>query len=189
MGGVVSTVYDMLRWHQALQGDKVLNKAAKEKMFVPALGDYALGWKVDLTARGTTKVHHAGGVAGYAINYARFLEDDAVVVVLSNGKSDLFGISNGLAELLFDKVVFRATFDLKPYTLVGNQVQELGAAARWMVKKQKGGGVALILVDRSKNHMAAIIELPRGLAEAVAFRIGTVIGPEPVGKKKEKNIC
>jgi CubicO group peptidase (beta-lactamase class C family) len=179
MGGVVSTVYDMLRWDRALRADKVLNEAAKKKYYTPALGGYALGWKVDLTVRGTTRVEHSGKVAGYAINYVRFLDDDAVVVVLSNGKTDVLGLANELAALLFEEVSFRASFDLRPYSLVGSQVQEFGAAASWMVKKLKGGRVALILVDRGKNHMAATIELPKGLARAVAYRIGLIIGPAP----------
>jgi CubicO group peptidase (beta-lactamase class C family) len=87
MGGVVSTALDLVAWDRALRGTKVLGEAAKKKLYEPHLDRYACGWLVDRGERGGTKVSHSGGVRGYAVQYARWLEDDVVVVVLSNGKS------------------------------------------------------------------------------------------------------
>ncbi len=87
MGGVVSTVHDLYRWDRALRDGKVLDVDAQAKYHEPFREGYACGWRVERTDRGTRKIHHSGGVHGYACQYARFPEDDTVVVILSNGKS------------------------------------------------------------------------------------------------------
>jgi CubicO group peptidase (beta-lactamase class C family) len=101
MGGVVSTALDLCLWDRALRGEAILGKKAKEKLYTPALDDYACGWKVAKSTRGTPLVSHSGGVRGYATEMARWLEEDVVIVILSNGKCDIFAIERALARLLF----------------------------------------------------------------------------------------
>ncbi len=182
MGGVVSTVYDMFRWDRALRTEKVLNAKAIEKYYTPLRSGYALGWMVDMTESGSRRVSHAGGVAGFVVNYLRDLDDDIVVVVLSNGKTDVHGISNGLAALLVEKPKFRVFFDLS--SADGNgRIMNLGSAASWEARKIKGG-VALALGDRRKKAAVALIELPDAAARSIAFRLNALLGPP--GKAAEK---
>jgi CubicO group peptidase (beta-lactamase class C family) len=98
MGGVVSTALDLVAWDRALRGTKVLGAAAKKKLYEPHLERYACGWVVEPGERGGTKVSHSGGVRGYGIQYARWLEDDVVVVVLSNGKKSPHAVEAAVAR-------------------------------------------------------------------------------------------
>lgn len=100
MGGVVTTATDLVRWDRALRGEKVLGKAAKEKLYAPALDKYACGWLIDPTPHGT-KAHHSGGVRGFAIQVARWLEEDVLVAVLSDGKVSPHQVEGTVAERYF----------------------------------------------------------------------------------------
>ncbi len=113
MGGVVSTALDVLAWDRALRGEKVLGAPAKAKLYAPDKEHYACGWKVESTERGTTKASHSGGVRGYAVEIARWLEEDVLVVILSNGKSDLFGVERAITDLLFAPPTLTADLDVE----------------------------------------------------------------------------
>ena len=125
MGGVVTTVLDLYEWDRALRGDDVLDQASKRAMYTPEMGGYAYGWKVDVTERGTTKVHHSGGVAGYGTNLVRYLEEDVCVFVLSNDGRDAHTITGALERLLFSPPRLTAMIDVKPYTLGSPPIQKL----------------------------------------------------------------
>lgn len=101
MGGIVSTAPDLMLWHRALRGDKVLGTAAKKKLYEPALDKYACGWLVDQGEHGNTKVSHTGGVRGYGNLISRWLDDDVVVIFLSNGKTDVYAVERTIAGHLF----------------------------------------------------------------------------------------
>jgi CubicO group peptidase (beta-lactamase class C family) len=90
-GGILSTVGDMYRWHQALMSDKVLSADARTKMFtgyVPeglgARTRYGYGWSIVETSRKTKLVTHNGGnEVFYAVVY-RFVDEDTVLIMASN---------------------------------------------------------------------------------------------------------
>jgi CubicO group peptidase (beta-lactamase class C family) len=82
-GAVRSTAADLLRWHQALQGDAILKAPAREKLYMPALGNYAYGW-ISEEIFGRQAVWHNGGIDGFHADYWRVLDADLVVVVLGN---------------------------------------------------------------------------------------------------------
>ena len=126
MGGVISTVHDLYRWDRALRGEDVLDAGTKALYFEPVLESYACGWRVEATDRGTRKIHHSGGVHGYACQVARYPEDDAVIVVLSNGKSDLHAVEQALGDLLFPKPTLGATLNVGDFE--PNERQDRGAA-------------------------------------------------------------
>jgi CubicO group peptidase (beta-lactamase class C family) len=59
-GGVISTVGDLYKWHQALEGEAILSKEAKAKIFTPHVAEdeegrshYGYGWAIFKTPRGT----------------------------------------------------------------------------------------------------------------------------------------
>jgi CubicO group peptidase (beta-lactamase class C family) len=70
-GDVVSTVDDMLKWHAALMGGKVLSSASLKEMFKPvAVADaangihYGMGWFV-VSVGGVDWYYHNGSIAGF----------------------------------------------------------------------------------------------------------------------------
>src|SRR5262249_23190544 len=67
-GGILSTMDDMYRWTQALQGDKILPEEWKKKLYTPHMAEgpaakshYGYGWAIAKTSRGTRLIAHNGG--------------------------------------------------------------------------------------------------------------------------------
>ena len=165
MGGVVSTALDLLAWDRALRGDKVLGPAAREKLYTPALEGYACGWKVETTDRGTKKVSHAGGVRGYAVQYARWLEEDAVVVVLSNGATDVHAVERAVAALLFEPARVTADLDASGEALSEGRAVERTTGLSLDVAREGG---TLLLRLRLGTKRLAEIRTPREAARRLA---------------------
>ncbi len=100
-GSLYSTVLDLYKWDRALYAEKVLSKQSKEQMFTPFLNNYAYGWFVRKLYDHRT-ITHNGGINGFATHIARFPDDDACVVVLSNLPSRaLAQMTRGLEAILF----------------------------------------------------------------------------------------
>jgi len=104
-GSLYSTVNDLYRWDRALYTDKVLTKASREKMWTPVKNNYAYGWSIG-QAHKHKQVAHGGGINGFATFIARFPDDGAVAIVLSNNERGNAGpIANGLSGILFGEKV------------------------------------------------------------------------------------
>ncbi len=115
-GSLYSTVRDLYKWDRALYTDKVLSKASREKMWTPVKNNYAYGWGVRVEAN-HKQISHGGGINGFSTFIARYPDDDAVVIVLSNNERGNTGaITNGLAGILFGEKV-DLPWELKPITL------------------------------------------------------------------------
>lgn len=105
-GALYSTVEDLYRWDRALYGDEVLSSMSREAFFTPYVDTrqgayYGYGWDIGSTA-GRPSIVHGGGIFGFASFMARFPEDDAVVIVLSNGiQMPPRIVAEGLADILF----------------------------------------------------------------------------------------
>jgi CubicO group peptidase (beta-lactamase class C family) len=98
-GNVYSTARDLLKFHQALQRGKILNKRTLSEMYSPTTlttgADYkpfartnylskdALGWFVADDESGKI-VYHPGGDIGYVSYFLRNTTRDQSVIVLSN---------------------------------------------------------------------------------------------------------
>ncbi|NOG53310.1 MAG: beta-lactamase family protein [Planctomycetes bacterium] len=95
MGGVLTTMSDLYRWHVALQGDDILNAGAKQKYWTPNMAQYACGWFILTTMEGfpwappgVNYHRHGGSVAGSELEVMRFPDRDAIIAVVTNtGKS------------------------------------------------------------------------------------------------------
>lgn len=90
-GGILSTPADMYRWHQALEGDKVLSAASRKKLFTPyvregvdAPSSYAYGWAIFPMPNGHTLIAHNGGDGTFAADFRRYIDDHVVVFITSN---------------------------------------------------------------------------------------------------------
>ena len=89
-GGLCSTVLDLAKWDAALYTEKILRRSSLQQMWTPAkLNDgssvnYGLGWVIN-NVRGHRLVSHAGSlVTGFTSIFARFLDDNLTVIILSN---------------------------------------------------------------------------------------------------------
>ena len=104
-GSLYSTVRDLSRWDRALYTDKVLSKASREKMWTPVKNNYGYGWSI-AQSHNHKQISHGGGINGFSTFIARYPDDDALVVVLSNNeRANAGAIANSLSGVLFgDKV-------------------------------------------------------------------------------------
>ncbi|MBI1851755.1 MAG: beta-lactamase family protein [Planctomycetes bacterium] len=101
MGGVVTSVMDLYRWDRSLRDGKILEKAALEKLYTPFLENYACGWYVTRTSRGTRRAEHGGNVKGFESEIIRFLDEDATVIVLANRCNVHWQVGYDVANFLF----------------------------------------------------------------------------------------
>lgn len=102
-GGLSSTVDDLLRWHQALQSDLLASRSTIDELYRPVMDNYGLGWETDVIS-GHTSIGHEGHTIGYDAKLARFLDDDALIILLSNRQTEIDNIGeigDGLAAILF----------------------------------------------------------------------------------------
>lgn len=86
--GLYSTVDDLFRLDQALQGDSLLTAPLRQAMWTNHRSGYGYGWEVEnwpLPEGGNYKVEsHTGSVPGYQTYWLRVEQDQSVVIVLDN---------------------------------------------------------------------------------------------------------
>jgi CubicO group peptidase (beta-lactamase class C family) len=85
-GGVLTTTGDLYKWHRALGGTRIVPALSRKRLYTPFLSDYAYGWEIKKTARGTPIIQHGGDVPGFQSWFAQFPEEKLVVVMLINNR-------------------------------------------------------------------------------------------------------
>ena len=112
-GGVLSTTSDMLRWHQALLGEKILSSAVKKKMFTPYLNEYGYGWDVIQDERGLLIQHDGGSMLGNSAEMRRYVDKSITTILFCNQS---FG-ARTLMEVVRDKLetlIFGGDVEIAP---------------------------------------------------------------------------
>ena len=82
-GSQYSTIEDLYRWDRALRGDALLPRALRDRMFAPGRGGFGYGWEV-ARENGRRVIEHNGDINGFGAFIARYPDDDAVIVILTN---------------------------------------------------------------------------------------------------------
>ncbi|CAA9522187.1 MAG: Beta-lactamase class C-like and penicillin binding proteins (PBPs) superfamily [uncultured Segetibacter sp.] len=84
---IYSTTQDLLKFDQALYGNKLLGPKLKDKMFTTAQPPYGYGWFISKdTSKGKT-VAHGGDIFGFTTLIERRLKDKILIVILGNLQS------------------------------------------------------------------------------------------------------
>jgi CubicO group peptidase (beta-lactamase class C family) len=100
-GALYSTTEDLYRWDRALYSPALLKPETFKTMSAAVWEHYGYGWEL-YTLHGHRAVAHSGGIPGYVSNFVRFVDDDAVVIILSNlGSASFPQMTEGLAAILF----------------------------------------------------------------------------------------
>lgn len=119
-GDIHSTVEDLYKWHLALNTNKVLNTMSREMFETPYVAEneegtshYGYGWAIFKSSRGTKIVTHNGSNGIYFGDFIRYVEDDVVIIVLSNTilNRDSENVSWNIGRMVFDQ-----TYMPKPVT-------------------------------------------------------------------------
>lgn len=105
-GALYSTLNDLYLWDRVLYSNRVLSAESLEAMFTPWVNtgqgtDYGYGWDIGSTL-GRSSIAHGGGIFGFASYMLRFPQNDAVIIVLSNGiQMPPRVVAEELARILF----------------------------------------------------------------------------------------
>lgn len=107
-GGIHSTVWDMLRWREALHANSVLSEAAWAKATTPHVrsphapgAGYGYGWGILRTPRDTLLVEHDGMATIAAAVYRDYVDEDVFVFLASNADVVSIEVLEVLAPMLF----------------------------------------------------------------------------------------
>jgi CubicO group peptidase (beta-lactamase class C family) len=105
-GSLYSTVLDLYKWDRALYTSKVLSPQSIAAAFHPGQHEwsanirYGYGWGIT-EVHGHKVVGHGGGINGFSTVIWRAVEEDAVVIVLSNREDTTVGkTGRALLELV-----------------------------------------------------------------------------------------
>ncbi len=85
--GILSTARNLLKWDQALYGERVLSQETLEEAFTPGTGDFGLGWILDhVRIHGERRklVWHAGGAPGFRGVLVRMVDARLTIILLYN---------------------------------------------------------------------------------------------------------
>ena len=206
-GGVLSTVGDLYRWHQALNGNRVLPESEKKKLFTPYVPEspggptsYGYGWVIQKTNRGTTLAWHNGGSdEGFTSYIGRYLDEKAVIIFLSNsilggGNLPIYFVPDAL-----EKIVFGGAYAIPPASLPmpDNELERyrgtyrMSSGGTFVVSVANGclsfqaqgrDAVGLLMypdAERSPSHIAARIGAAFDAIDRGDFSsLESLVGPE-----------
>jgi len=88
-GGILSSVYDLMKWDEVLFGEELLSADSKAQMWERTrlpngdLTRYGFGWFLN-PYNGLQRQYHGGQVAGFVAQFARFTEDEISVIMFVN---------------------------------------------------------------------------------------------------------
>lgn len=116
-GGLHTTLGDMARWDAALNDARVLTDSSRRKFMTGYVNEgpdgqsqYAYGWAVMKTSRGTRLVTHNGGNGVYVAEFLRFV-DDSVTIFVTSTVAELTATQ---AVRVIARIVFGQPYDLPP---------------------------------------------------------------------------
>lgn len=126
-GDIYSTVEDLYTWHGALQENSVLSPESKRLMETAYAAEneaqtsfYGYGWAIYTSPRGTKIVAHNGSNSIYFADFLRFVDEDIVVIALSNTRLNRQSENVGweIAEMVIDPAYKPQTIPKSTYELV-----------------------------------------------------------------------
>jgi CubicO group peptidase (beta-lactamase class C family) len=117
-GGLYSTVEDIYLWDRALSTEKLISKKSLEAMNTAFKDGYGYGVGIG-EHYGLKVIEHGGGIEGFSTYLSRFVNENGVVIVLSNlDASNSALIAKRLGAFLFaDKVRLPSAISLSPEVL------------------------------------------------------------------------
>lgn len=99
-GGIETTVEDLLKFDQALYGNKLLSEESRKKMFTPFRNNYGYCWRIE-EKYGNTVTWHSGGAPGVSASFRRYIDDNYTLIVLSNYSGGASQVSKTIEAIIF----------------------------------------------------------------------------------------
>jgi hypothetical protein len=124
----------MARWDAALNDNRVLTDSSRRKYMTGYVNEgpdgrsqYAYGWAVMKTSRGTRLVTHNGGNGIYVAEFLRFV-DEGVTIFVASTVSELTATS---AVRVIARIVFGEPYDLPPVRAAASPATLAAAAGAY----------------------------------------------------------
>lgn len=123
-GKILVSATDLYKWELALRGEKILSAKSKEKLFgtrVPSGGgfDYAYGWRVHKSPRGTNIIWASGLVPEFSAMFQRYVEEDVTIIFLTNNSFNGYPLRDVLVipggGMAIERIVFGRDYTLPPW--------------------------------------------------------------------------
>jgi len=122
-GGLQTTLSDILRWDMALNDARMLTDSSRRKFMTGYVNEgpagrsqYAYGWSIMQSQRGTRVVAHNGGNGVYVAELLRFV-DDRVTIFVTSTVSEMTATST---VQTLSKIVFGQPYALPPLRVAAN---------------------------------------------------------------------
>ncbi len=102
---IYSSARDMLKWDRALRTNTFLKKETLTLAYTPALtpepykSNYGLGWRLMFAPNGKKLVYHNGWWHGNRSVFIRMLDENAVIIILSNNNFTTISEARKLTDL------------------------------------------------------------------------------------------
>jgi CubicO group peptidase (beta-lactamase class C family)/PKD repeat protein len=102
---IYTTVKDMMKWDKALRDGKIFSKESIALAYTPGSSliadqsNYGLGWRILLVPNGKKIIYHNGWWHGNRSVFIRLLDEDAVIIILSNSSFTSINNSRKIADL------------------------------------------------------------------------------------------
>ena len=82
-GWLYSTVDDLYRWSQLMDGSRLVPAAEAAEVFTPGLSNYGYGWFIE-DAFKRKRLRHTGALPGYTSHFSKFPADKITLIIFSN---------------------------------------------------------------------------------------------------------
>jgi len=103
MGGVLTSVSDLALWCHALFGGELLPPDSLKEMLEPERESYACGWYVFDTEKKRRVVQHGGSTPGFETYIRNFIDDDVLLLVMTNREGWNWQVTWGLSAQVLDE--------------------------------------------------------------------------------------
>ncbi|HKS29682.1 MAG TPA: serine hydrolase [Pyrinomonadaceae bacterium] len=161
-GGVTSTLGDLYKWHLALQNDRILSRAAREKMFTPVMpeakpsfkdytSDYGYGWWIQKTPRGTTRIMHGGDSIGFGVQFNWYRDEKILMIVACNIRHDWFPTIIKASRVI-PKIIFNEPYEAPPAFRAANARLMSRVVGAYQLPT---GGKLIIRTERDRLEIGA----------------------------------
>jgi len=87
IGGLYSTVSDLLLWEQSFSNNKLLKHSTINEMLTSGKGNYGYGWWIDKIGD-YSRMYHDGGITNFSSSLQRIPDEHLTIIAISNRGDD-----------------------------------------------------------------------------------------------------
>jgi CubicO group peptidase (beta-lactamase class C family) len=170
-GGLVSTVDDLLKWDQALAGERLVRAKTFAEALVPAsvaegVSTYAFGWNV-AQRDAQTYMWHTGNSGGQRAFLGRRLGDRIAIIILTRGNSRRVEIADAIVNILHGRPYDPPKLSIARKLLTAIDGQGVDAAVALYEELRKTPGTRYDLSEPELNGVGYALLERRRYADAI----------------------